>query len=183
MIWNDGLEVWLSARPSKCHHLERLSGWPRQCPTTHISHWNPIGATKKESPKEKTCSWSYCFSYSLYLNAACIVSSHHFHSRQPIVFHKSNLWYLLYGCYGNCSLHPTSWGYPGPVIIRPWHTLPTRAGRSALKTNDFEAQFTISAKPGISGFRGDGFAFWYSEESTGYRERMRGWGLGFCGRD
>lgn len=38
--------------------------------------------------------------------------------------------------------------------------------RSALKTNDFEAQFTISAKPGISSFRGDGFAFWYSEENA-----------------
>lgn len=38
--------------------------------------------------------------------------------------------------------------------------------RSALKTNDFEVQFTISAKPGISGFRGDGFAFWYSEENA-----------------
>jgi len=38
--------------------------------------------------------------------------------------------------------------------------------RSALKTNDFEAQFTISAKQGTSGFSGDGFAFWYSEENA-----------------
>eukprot|EP00438_Fugacium_kawagutii_P012372 Skav235352 [mRNA] locus=scaffold5912:94745:95999:- [translate_table: standard] len=40
--------------------------------------------------------------------------------------------------------------------------------RSALKTNDFEAQFTISAKAGASsGFSGDGFAFWFSEERSG----------------
>ena len=64
----------------------------------------------------------------------------------------------MYGTDGHGSLHQI---WPSPSD----HS--TAAGRSALKTNDFEAQFTISAKPGISGFRGDGFAFWYSEESTG----------------
>jgi len=56
----------------------------------------------------------------------------------------------------------------GSLILTPGvaDRVGTIFSRSALKTNDFEAQFAISAKPGISGFRGDGFAFWYSEENA-----------------
>jgi len=37
--------------------------------------------------------------------------------------------------------------------------------KTPLKTNDFSAEFTFSAKPGVAGFENDGFAFWYSEEN------------------
>ena len=38
--------------------------------------------------------------------------------------------------------------------------------RLPLKTNDFSAEFTFSAKPGVAGFEQDGFAFWYTEENA-----------------
>lgn len=38
--------------------------------------------------------------------------------------------------------------------------------RMPLKTNDFEASFTLVARAGVPGFQGDGFAFWYCEENA-----------------
>ena len=38
--------------------------------------------------------------------------------------------------------------------------------RLPVKTSDFSAEFTFSAKPGVAGFEQDGFAFWYSEENA-----------------
>ena len=38
--------------------------------------------------------------------------------------------------------------------------------RAPLKTNDFEAEFTVVARKGTEGFKGDGFAFWYVEDRS-----------------
>ncbi|CAJ1396077.1 unnamed protein product [Effrenium voratum] len=42
----------------------------------------------------------------------------------------------------------------------------TAFSRTPLRTNDFEVEFTISAKPGTAVFENDGVAFWYSEENS-----------------
>eukprot|EP00913_Durusdinium_trenchii_P018831 g17696.t1 len=99
----------------------------------------------------------------------------------PDVHHLAKLWQLT----------GTAMPAHNSVILTPGvaDRVGTIFSRMPLKTNDFEASFTLVARAGVPGFQGDGFAFWYQHYAMldlsefGYKTHYKGLGVFFVKDD
>lgn len=79
-------------------------------------------------------------------------------SNPPDINHLAKMWHLT----------GTTMPSHRSLILTPGvaDRVGTIFSRLPLKTSDFSAEFTFSAKPGVAGFEEDGFAFWYISENA-----------------
>eukprot|EP00439_Symbiodinium_sp_Y106_P048478 s377_g6.t1 len=79
-------------------------------------------------------------------------------SNPPDINHLAKMWHLT----------GTTMPSHRSLILTPGvaDRVGTIFSRLPLKTSDFSAEFTFSAKPGVAGFEEDGFAFWYTTENA-----------------